>query len=190
MTKLIPPRMRAPARMLAGGAIITAAVAATDGWVTLLHLGPVTLAATAGYYVLGGRETDFAAMLRAQADEREHYRRLKIQALGGRVTAGALAAAYVAAVAAKAPLWPFATSSPYRPAHSSSGGCSIVSAPDSRDDSPDSSGCWLISGREDRCPQSPTSPRAHALGACRRSPPWTTRSCRGRGTQGPSARHG
>jgi hypothetical protein len=108
MFNLMPARLRAPATMLAGGAIITAAVAATNGWVALLYLGPLTLAAAAGYYVLAGRGSDFAAMLRAETDERQHHRRLEIQALVGRVTAGAAAAAYVAAVAAKATLWPFA----------------------------------------------------------------------------------
>lgn len=108
MFNLIPARLRAPATMMAGGAVITAAVAATNGWVALLYLGPVTLAAAAGYYVLAGRDSDLAAMLRAQTDERQHHRRLKIQALVGRVTAGAAAIAYVSAVAAKVPVWPFA----------------------------------------------------------------------------------
>lgn len=107
MTKQIRPRLRAPVRMLAGGTVITAVVAAVYGWTALLYLGPLTVVGAAGYYVLGGRDTDFAAMLRSQTDERQDYRRLKIQAVVGRVTYGSAAVAYVAAVAAKTTLWPF-----------------------------------------------------------------------------------
>jgi hypothetical protein len=108
MTSRIPPRLRAPLRMLAGGAVITAVVTAAYGWGALLYLGPFTVVAAAGYYFLAGRDTDLAAMLRAESDERQDYRRLKIQALVGRVAAGSAAVAYVAAVVAKATLWPFA----------------------------------------------------------------------------------
>jgi hypothetical protein len=45
--------------------------------------------------------------LRVQADERQRTRRLRIQALVGRVTAVAAAGAYVGAVAARATVWPF-----------------------------------------------------------------------------------
>jgi len=45
---------------------------------------------------------------RDQADERQTYRRLKIQALVGRITTLAAVVAYLAAAVAKATLWPFA----------------------------------------------------------------------------------
>ena len=77
------------------------------GWGSLLSIGPVTLAAAAGYYVVAGRDSDFAAMLREQADERQAYRRLQIQALVGRITTLAASVALLAAIAAKATLWPF-----------------------------------------------------------------------------------
>jgi hypothetical protein len=107
MMRSIPPRLRAPIYMLAGGAVIDAVVVATYGWGPLLSLGPVTLAAAAGYYVVTGTDSDFAAMLREQDDERQAYRRLKIQALVGRVTTLAAAIALLAAIAAKITLWPF-----------------------------------------------------------------------------------
>jgi hypothetical protein len=103
----IPPRLRAPVIMLAGGAVIAAVAVAAWGWGSLLSIGPVTLAAAAGYYVVAGRDSDFAAMLREQADERQAYRRLKIQALVGRITTLAASVAFLAAIAAKATLWPF-----------------------------------------------------------------------------------
>jgi hypothetical protein len=103
----IPPRLRAPVIMLAGGGVIAAVAVAAWGWGSLLSIGPVTLAAAAGYYVVAGRDSDFAAMLREQADERQAYRRLKIQALVGRITTLAASVAFLAAIAAKATLWPF-----------------------------------------------------------------------------------
>ena len=102
-----PPRLRAPVIMLAGGAVIAAVAVAAWGRGSLLSIGPVTLAAAAGYYVVAGRDSDFAAMLREQADERQAYRRLKIQALVGRITTLAASVAFLAAIAAKATLWPF-----------------------------------------------------------------------------------
>jgi hypothetical protein len=107
MMRSIPPRLRAPVTMLVGGAVIAAVQVAVYGWGTLLSAGPIIVVAAAGYYVLAGTDSDFAAMLRRQADERQAYRRLKAQALVGRVTAGAAAVAFLAAFAAKATLWPF-----------------------------------------------------------------------------------
>jgi hypothetical protein len=72
--------------------------------------------------VLAGRDSDFAAMLREQAGERQAERRLKLQALVGRVTALAASAAFLAAIAAKATLWPFISSSPFRPSRLRPGG--------------------------------------------------------------------
>jgi hypothetical protein len=108
MISSIPPRLRAPLYMLVGGGVIDVIAGAAWGWGSLVFLAPLTLAAVVGYYVLAGRETDFSAMLRDQADERQVYRRLKIQALVGRVTTLAAVIAYLAAALAKATLWPFA----------------------------------------------------------------------------------
>jgi uncharacterized membrane protein len=107
MMRSIPPRLRAPVIMLAGGAVIDGIAVAAWGWSSLISIGPVTIISVVGYYLLSGRDSDFAAMLRDQADERQVYRRLKIQALVGRVTTLAASIAFLAAVAAKATLWPF-----------------------------------------------------------------------------------
>jgi hypothetical protein len=107
MMRSVPARLRAPVTMLAGGAVICAVSVAAWGWETLVSLVPVTLVAVAGYYVIAGKDSDFAAMIRAQADERQAYRRLKIQALVGRVVTLAAAVGYLAAVWAKVTLWPF-----------------------------------------------------------------------------------
>jgi hypothetical protein len=70
MRRSVPSRLRAPVIMLTGGAVICAVSVAAWGWGSLATLGPITLAAAAGYYLLAGRDSDFAAMIRAQADER------------------------------------------------------------------------------------------------------------------------
>jgi hypothetical protein len=94
--------------MLVSGAVIAAAAAAAYGWESLLHLGPFIIVSAAGYYVWAGRDSDLAAMLRYQVDERQAYRQLKMQALMGRVMGSGAALAYLAAFVAKATLWPFA----------------------------------------------------------------------------------
>ena len=108
MLKSIPPRLRAPVIMLAGGAVITAVAVVAWGWSSLWSVGGLAVLASIGYYFLAGRDSDFAALLRDQADERQAYRRLQMQALVGRVTTLAASIAYLAAALAKAPLWPFA----------------------------------------------------------------------------------
>ena len=107
MMNSLPPRLRAPVIMLTGGAAICAVAVSAAGWGSLASIGPVTIAAALGYYVLAGRDSDFAAMLREQADERQADRRLKIQALVGRIMTLAASTAFLAAIAAKVTLWPF-----------------------------------------------------------------------------------
>jgi len=107
MMRSVPPRLRAPLSMLVGGAVIAAIVVPSQGWKTLLSLGPLTVVLAAGWYLSGGRDTDFGALMRDKADERQEYRRLKTQALVGIVMSVTVAVAYLAALAAKATLWPF-----------------------------------------------------------------------------------
>jgi hypothetical protein len=107
MMKSIPPRLRASVIMLVGGAVITGVSVAAYGWSASLGVAIIAVVASAGYYVVAGRDSDFSAMLREQADERQAYRRLRIQALVGRITTLAAGTAFLAAVAAKITLWPF-----------------------------------------------------------------------------------
>jgi hypothetical protein len=107
MMRSIPPRLRTPLMMLIFGAVFAAIAVAAYGWGSLLHLGPVIIAGPVVYYVWGGRNSDSAAMIRQQLDERQAYRGLKIQAVVGRVMSGGASVAFLAAWAAKATLWPF-----------------------------------------------------------------------------------
>jgi hypothetical protein len=106
MKRSVPPRLRAPLSILAGGAAIAAVVPPAHGWRPLLGLGLFTVLCAAGWYLAGGRDSDFGALMRDKADERQAYRRLKVQALVGIVTSGAILVTYLAALATKATIWP------------------------------------------------------------------------------------
>lgn len=110
MTDRIPPRLRAPLRVVVAGAVITAVAVAVHGWgaPVYLVLVPFVLLVAVGYYFWGGRDADAAAVLRREMDERQLLRRLRAQALVGKVMSMAAAVAYLVAFGLRAPLWPFA----------------------------------------------------------------------------------
>jgi MFS family permease len=109
MINRIPPRLRAPFRVLAVGVVIIAVAIATHGWgpPVYLVLVPFVLLVAGGYYVWGAQDSDSAAMIRREPDERQAYRQLKVQALVGKVMSLASAVAYLVAVGLKASFWPF-----------------------------------------------------------------------------------
>jgi len=89
MMRSIPPRLRAPVNALAGGSIVAAVSVVAYGWGSLWRIGIVIAGGAVVYYVWAGRDTDYSALLRGQADERQAFRRLKILALVGQVTTAA-----------------------------------------------------------------------------------------------------
>jgi len=145
MMRSIPPRLRAPLMMLVFGAVFAAAAVAGYGWKSLLHLGPVIIAGPAVYYVWGGRNSDSAAMIRQQLDERQAYRGLKIQAVVGRVMSMGVSVAFLAAWAAKATLWPFEIFLALFFVGLVAGWVITRERGDGRDDSPGSPDSWLTS---------------------------------------------
>jgi hypothetical protein len=147
MMRSIPPRLRAPLMMLVFGAVFAAAAVAGYGWGSLLHLGPVIIAGPAVYYVWGGRNSDSAAMIRQQLDERQAYRGLKIQAVVGRVMSIGASVAFLAAWAAKATLWPFEIFLALFVVALIAGWVITRERGDGRDDSPGSPDSWLTSGQ-------------------------------------------
>ncbi len=110
MTTYIPPRLRAPMRIIVVGAIIVAVAVATQGWAPPVYLVliPFILLVAFGYYAWGGRDSDLAAVVRQESDERQAYYRLKVQALVGKVLGLAVAVVYLVTFYAKATLWPLA----------------------------------------------------------------------------------
>ena len=145
MMRSIPPRLRAPLMMLVFGAVFAAAAVAGYGWRSLLHLGPVIIAGPVVYYVWGGRNSDSAAMIRQQPDERQAYRGLKIQAVVGRVMSIGASVAFLAAWAAKATLWPFEIFLALFVVALLAGWVITRERGDGRDDSPGSPDSWLTS---------------------------------------------
>lgn len=145
MMRSVPPRLRAPLMMLVFGAVFAAAAVAGYGWKSLLHLGPVIIAGPVVYYVWGGRNSDSAAMIRQQVDERQAYRGLKIQAVVGRVMSGGVGIAFLAAWAAKATLWPFEIFLALFLVALIAGWVITRERGDGRDDSPGGPDSWLTS---------------------------------------------
>jgi len=145
MMRSIPPRLRAPLMMLAFGAVFAAVAAAAYGWASLLHLGPVIAAGPVVYYVWGGRDSDSAAMVRQQVDERQAHRGLKIQAVVGRVMSIGASVAFLAAWAAKATLWPFEIFLALFVIALVAGWVMTRERGDGRDDGPGSPHSWLTS---------------------------------------------
>jgi hypothetical protein len=108
MMKFLPPRLRMPAQMLVVGAIGTVFGVIAWGWTALVSILPFTLIVAAWYYVLGGTDSDLSAIVLGRGDERQEYRRLKMQALMGQVTTLAVGVTFIIAVATKTASWPFA----------------------------------------------------------------------------------
>jgi hypothetical protein len=131
--------------MIAFGAVFAAAAVAGYGWGSLLRLGPVILAGPVVYYVWGGRNSDSAAMIRQQVDERQAYRGLKIQAVVARVMSIGACVAFLAAWAAKATLWPFEIFLGLFVVGLVAGWVITRERGDGRDDSPGSPHSWLTS---------------------------------------------
>src|ERR1700729_2896351 len=147
MMRSIPPRLRAPLKMLVFGGVFAVIAVTAYGWGSLLHLGPVIIAGPAVYYVWGGRNSDSAAMIRQQLDERQAYRGLKIQAVVGRVLSIGASIAFLAAWAAKATLWPFEIFLALFVVALVAGWVITREHGDGRDDSPGSPDSWLTSGQ-------------------------------------------
>jgi uncharacterized membrane protein len=103
----VPARLRAPLKIVVLGLAVGAVDIATRGWalVPVVILACVVAAAAVGFYVWGGGESDTAASLRRERDERQLLRSLKIQALAGRISALAAAVAMVVAVCVGVTTW-------------------------------------------------------------------------------------
>jgi hypothetical protein len=100
--------LRAPLTIAVIGAGALIVGGAVHGWATVLYVAPIVVALVIGYYVWAGRDSDMAALIRREPDERQVDLRLKVQALIGRVLSPAVAVAYIVAISTHMTLWPFA----------------------------------------------------------------------------------
>jgi hypothetical protein len=101
------PRLRAPAVMAIGGSVIAAAVVIGQGWAAAVPVEVVTVAAAIGYYLLGGRGSDLAAIVGHRADERQESIRVRARALAAQVAGLAAIIGYVIELARGGAVWPF-----------------------------------------------------------------------------------
>jgi hypothetical protein len=100
-------RLRAPAAMIVGGAGLAVADGVARGWKQAIGVVVITVIAAIGYYIVGGRDSDFGAMVGAQVDERQNLLRTRAQALAGVAVAFTAVIGYTVAIALKDPVWPF-----------------------------------------------------------------------------------
>ncbi len=108
MRRSLPPRWRAPIVLAAAAVAALILGGASHGWASAAYLSPVLVVLIVGCYLWAGRDSDSAAVMRRQPDERQAVIRLKVQAFVGRALSVAVALAYLIAVTTNATLWPFA----------------------------------------------------------------------------------
>jgi hypothetical protein len=92
--------------MLVSGATISLAALVGQGGFAALSCGAVTLVAAAGYYVLGGRDSDAGAAVGGRADERQLSAITVARAAAGMATQVCVAGYLVVAAAVGSPPWP------------------------------------------------------------------------------------
>lgn len=103
----LPPRLRPPIIFVLVALVPLLTGGAAYGWASTVFVVPIVVAAAVVIYLAAGRDDDVGAVVRHQADERQADRRLRVQALVGRVMALAVAVAYSIAVATRSTLWPY-----------------------------------------------------------------------------------
>jgi hypothetical protein len=107
------PRLREPVSAALGGAVITAIVGISQGWVAAVVLAIATVVFTVGLFVWGGKDTDAGAVIGRRADERQVNLRMKVNALQGRLLTEASVVVFLVAIIGKATAWPKADIWPY-----------------------------------------------------------------------------
>jgi len=107
MRSRIPDRMIAPLLLAAGSIVVLVIGGAVHGWSTLPDVIPIPILAIAAMWVWGRRDTDMGAVIRRRPDERQLERRLRVQALVGRVVSAGVAVGYLVATATGSLLWPW-----------------------------------------------------------------------------------
>ncbi len=100
------PRLRVPIVMLVGGAAVSLAALVRQGGAAALTCGVVTVAAAAGYYVLGGRDSDVGAVVGGHTDERQLSTATVASAASGTAALVCAFVCWVVAQCAGGPAWP------------------------------------------------------------------------------------
>jgi hypothetical protein len=101
------PRILVPAVMAIGGTAIAVGLWIGNGWRAALGVELLTVVAACGYLVLGGRDTDFGAMIASKPDERQASIGMRAAALSGVTLCIAALGGVVIATAMGRLVWPF-----------------------------------------------------------------------------------
>jgi hypothetical protein len=107
MVNIKNPRLRRPAVTAIGGSAIAVAALISSGWQGALVVETVTVAAAFGYYVLGGRDSDFGAVMGSHTDERQSNIGMRARSLAACVMGTVAAVGFVIATARGSATWPF-----------------------------------------------------------------------------------
>ena len=107
MVSIKHPRLRRPAVTAIGGSAIAVAALINSGWRSAFVVEAVTVAAAFGYYVLGGRDSHFGAVIGSHTDERQESIGMRARSLAACVMGAVAAAGFVIATARGSATWPF-----------------------------------------------------------------------------------
>jgi len=101
------PRLVAPAAAVVLGSAIAIGAGVGAGWGAALGVELFTVVGAAGYFVLGGRDSDVGALFGARPDERQASIGMRATALAGSVLILVAIGGVVITMATGKPDWPF-----------------------------------------------------------------------------------
>jgi hypothetical protein len=101
------PRLIVPAVMAVGGTALAIGSGIGAGWGAALGSEVVTVIATCGYFVLGGRDSDVGALIASKPDERQASIGMRAAALSGITLVVVALGGVVIATAMGTFVWPF-----------------------------------------------------------------------------------
>jgi hypothetical protein len=107
MIKTLHPRLVIPATMAVLGTAIAIASWIGSGWASAVGVEFVTVIATAAYYVLGGRDSDFGALFGSRPDERQASVSVRATALAANALVLLAIGGVIVSTAMGALVWPF-----------------------------------------------------------------------------------
>ncbi len=107
MIKMVPPRRVVPMTMAVGGTALAIGSWIGAGWVAGISLIVVTVVATAGYVVLGRRDSDLGALSGGRPDERQVDISTRATVLTANVLVVVALVGVVVSTAAGTLVWPF-----------------------------------------------------------------------------------
>ena len=100
-------RLRVPIAMAFGGSALTVATLVGFGWERATGPAVVTVLASVGYYLLGGRDTDTGDLSGGRPDERQLGIVTQATALAGQAVSLVALGGWAVTTALGHPAWPF-----------------------------------------------------------------------------------